>query len=79
MIILKYGVNKKNIVKIPNGIDVNYYSKNYPSSIFRKKHNLSSKKIILFIGRIDEIKGTDLLINSFICFPLLSFYINVFG
>jgi glycosyltransferase involved in cell wall biosynthesis len=63
---LKYGVNNKNIVKIPNGIDVNYYSKHYPSSIFRKKHKLSSKKIILFIGRIDEIKGTDLLINSFI-------------
>lgn len=63
---LKYGVKKKNIVKIPNGIDVNYYSKNYPSSIFRKKYNLTPKKIILFIGRIDEIKGTDLLINSFI-------------
>lgn len=63
---LKYGVNKKDIVKIPNGIDVNYYSKIYPSSVFRKKYNLNSKKIILFIGRIDEIKGTDLLINSFI-------------
>lgn len=63
---LKYGVKKKNIIKIPNGIDVNYYSKNYPSSIFRKKYNLSSKKIILFIGRIDEIKGTDLLISSFV-------------
>ena len=63
---LKYGVNKKNIITIPNGIDVNHYSKNYPPSIFRKKYNLYSKKIILFIGRIDEIKGTDLLINSFI-------------
>ena len=61
-----YGVKKKNIVKIPNGIDVNHYLKKYSPNIFRKKYNLNSKKIILFIGRIDEIKGTDLLINSFI-------------
>ena len=33
---------------------------------FKKKNNLTKKKIILFIGRIDKIKGVDLLVNAFI-------------
>lgn len=61
-----YGAKKKNIVRIPNGIDVNYYLKYHSDNIFKKKNNLKKKKIILYIGRIDKIKGVDLLVNAFI-------------
>ena len=54
-----YGIKKKNIVKIPNGIDADHYLKNYSPYIFRKKYNLNSKKIILFIGRIEVVKDSN--------------------
>jgi len=61
-----YGAKKKNIIRIPNGIDVKYYSKNCSTNFFKKKHKLTKKKIIFFIGRIDKIKGVDLLLNAFL-------------
>lgn len=60
------GVAEKNITIIPNGIDALLY-KNLPEKgDFRKKHSISAnKKIILYLGRIHEIKGIDLLIHAY--------------
>ena len=63
---LKMGVDEANIEIVPLGINLEEY-KNLPEKgKFRKKYKIkSNEKILLFIGRIHEIKGLDLLIKSF--------------
>jgi glycosyltransferase involved in cell wall biosynthesis len=59
-----YGINPKKIVIIPNGITGdNLIIKE--DVYFRNKFNLSSKHIILFAGRLNYIKGPDLLLQAF--------------
>jgi glycosyltransferase involved in cell wall biosynthesis len=51
---------------IPNGIDVNELDELPESGIFRKKMNIwNDQPLILFLGRINKIKGVDLLIDAF--------------
>lgn len=57
---LKYKNVNKNIVVIPNGVDVNFFKKNLPK---KKKHSRILK--ILYIGRLEKIKGVDYLIVAF--------------
>lgn len=62
--LIKAGVSEKKIRVIPNGIvPDDFLSAN--SSEFRKKYLLGDKKIILFIGRMDPIKGVDLIIDAY--------------
>jgi glycosyltransferase involved in cell wall biosynthesis len=61
----KMGVSLNKIKIIPNGMDLSI-----PLSVkkgnFRKKHGITKEeKIILYLGRIDKIKGIDLLITAF--------------
>jgi glycosyltransferase involved in cell wall biosynthesis len=51
---------------IPTGIDIENY-RNIPSKgHFREKFNIpKEKKIVLFVGRLDPIKGIDILIEAF--------------
>lgn len=60
-----YGLDITKISVIPNGLcDVVDITKN--SKILRKKWNISPReKIILFAGRMDEIKGMTYLIQAF--------------
>jgi glycosyltransferase involved in cell wall biosynthesis len=62
---LKFGIKKKKISLIPNGVDSKYYLKKHSYYDFKKKHNIENKRVIFFIGRIDKIKGTDLLLKAF--------------
>lgn len=59
-----YGVPDKRIISIPNGINIEDY-KYKDDDLFRKKYNLN-KKIILFLGRLNHIKGPDILLKAFI-------------
>lgn len=60
------GVPKYKIETIPNGIDLSEYHHLPPRGEFREKYGIKiDEKVILFLGRIDKIKGVDLLINSF--------------
>lgn len=62
---LKMGVDEDKIEIVPLGINLEEYE-NLPSyGNFRSKFNISDEKLILFIGRIHEIKGLDLLIDAF--------------
>jgi len=61
------GVPKEKIVLISPGIDVSEYMDLPPKGVFRAKHGISNnKKIILYLGRIHEIKGIDSLIKAYV-------------
>ena len=60
----KYGIQESKIIHIPNGINEEEYTK-YHNNDFRFNFGLSKKKIILFVGRLNKIKGVDLLFNAF--------------
>lgn len=63
---LKMGVDEERIEIVPLGINLEEYE-NLPSfGKFRSKFNIAENdKLILFVGRIHEIKGLGLLIDAF--------------
>lgn len=60
------GVEKGKIVCIPNGLDLSQFAKLPPRGQFRKRYGIEShEKVILFLARIDKIKGLALLLSAF--------------
>jgi glycosyltransferase involved in cell wall biosynthesis len=59
-----YGINRSKIIIIPNGINPGDY-KNDDIITFREKFNLRDNPIILFLGRLNFIKGPDMLLQAF--------------
>ena len=60
------GVPEEKIAVIPNGIDLSEYADLPPKGSFKKKFNIpEGKKIILYLGRIHEIKGIDILVKAY--------------
>lgn len=60
-----YDVTEKTIVWIPNGINPkNLEAKNDES--FRQQFSIGNNPYILFIGRLNHIKGPDLLMQAFV-------------
>ena len=56
----------RNVVIIPNGVDLRELKSLPMKNVFRNKYSgLSNKKIILFLSRIHPKKGIDILIKSF--------------
>ena len=62
---IKMGVPKEKIVVVPNGIDVNSFIDLPEKGTFGKQYGISEKYIVLFLGRLNEIKGIEFLIESF--------------
>ena len=63
---LKMGVSKDKIEIVPLGINLEEYDNLPERGKFKSKHDISDdEKVILFLGRIHEIKGLDLLIKKF--------------
>jgi len=60
-----YGVEEQKVVVIPNGIRCDYPPSEAGAANFRKKFNLTATPFILFLGRLNLIKGPDLLLNAF--------------
>lgn len=62
--LIKAGVSPERVQVIPNGIvlDELLYK---DDENFRRQHDLDGRKIMLFIGRMDPIKGVDLVIDAF--------------
>jgi glycosyltransferase involved in cell wall biosynthesis len=63
---LAFGVEESRIRYLPNAIDVLGYGAMPSPDLFRKRWNLSAAKMILFLGRLNYIKGIDVLIEAFI-------------
>ncbi len=59
-----YGVDKKNIVLLPNGINPSLYEFKNDAHI-RDKFLIGRNPFILFVGRLNYIKGPDLLLEAF--------------
>jgi len=62
---IERGVEKNRIEIIPNAINISQFE-NIPKGMFRRKYGIKeSDKIILYLGRINQVKGVDFLLNSF--------------
>ena len=62
----KIGVDENKIEIVPNGIDFSEYSKLPNKGKFREKYSIrDDEKMILYLGRIHQIKGIDLLVEAF--------------
>jgi glycosyltransferase involved in cell wall biosynthesis len=60
------GADKRNIEVIPNGLDLSQYDKLPARGKFRERHGIESReRIILFLARINKIKGLELLLDAF--------------
>ncbi|MGB7533090.1 MAG: glycosyltransferase [Halobacteriota archaeon] len=59
------GVNKYKLEVVPNAIDLSKYHNLPKRGSFKEKYNIKDEKIILFVGRIHESKGIDLLVKAF--------------
>ena len=59
-----YGVDRKSVNVIPNGINPDDFSETDEQG-FRVKHGLGNHPFILFLGRLNSIKGPDLLLDAF--------------
>ncbi len=65
---LERGVPVHKIVVLPNGVDPNQYTLSNPKDEmqeFRSKYLINQAPYILFLGRLNKIKGPDLLLEAF--------------
>lgn len=58
------GVSLAKVVVIPNGIAEDDF-KSSETGNFRKKYSLGSRRFLLFVGRLNLIKGPDMLLQAF--------------
>jgi glycosyltransferase involved in cell wall biosynthesis len=59
------GIKREKISHIPNGVSANDFVTN-GIGVFKNQYGLSNNPFILFIGRLNSIKGPDLLLDAFI-------------
>jgi glycosyltransferase involved in cell wall biosynthesis len=60
------GIDSRKVCILPNGIDISKYEVLPPKGIFKSKYKINDdEKIILFLGRINKIKGINTLVESF--------------
>jgi glycosyltransferase involved in cell wall biosynthesis len=59
-----YGVEAHNVTLIPNGVNAEDYQVTENGG-FRTKYGLDNNPFILFMGRLNSIKGPDLLLQAF--------------
>ena len=61
---VELGGDKAKIVQIPNSLKIEDYDKLPPAGSFREKFGVTEDHLVLFLGRIAEIKGLDILAKA---------------
>jgi len=69
LLLKRFGLCTRKIRVIPHGVDLNEFNpKRFEKEVAKKKYGLSSKKVVLFIGRLDtegaEQKGIRYLLEA---------------
>jgi glycosyltransferase involved in cell wall biosynthesis len=59
-----YGIVSSDVTVIPNGIDPEYFEHSDPIA-FRRCYGLNDQPFMLFVGRLNPIKGPDLLLQAY--------------
>jgi glycosyltransferase involved in cell wall biosynthesis len=59
------GVASERVTVIYNGIELDSFKRLPEKDIFKKRYNLTGKKVILYLGKITPRKGLDFLVNAF--------------
>lgn len=59
------GARQEKITVIHPPVDSDEFSDLPPLGMFRQKYNIADKKVVMFLGRINWIKGMDFLVDSF--------------
>lgn len=59
------GIPQGKIVIIPNGINTTSFADFSPPGGLREQHGINGKHIILYVGRINKLKGIDFLIRAY--------------
>jgi glycosyltransferase involved in cell wall biosynthesis len=63
---MRLGIDPSRIALIPNGIGPDAFdTESDQPDLFRRRHGIGSQPFIMFIGRLNPIKGPDLLIGAF--------------
>ena len=63
---LSFRVHESRIFHLANPLDVSGYTALPRPEAFRKRWHVSATRIILFLGRLNRIKGIDVLIEAFV-------------
>ncbi|MFC1977733.1 glycosyltransferase [Chloroflexota bacterium] len=58
------GAERERIVTVPNCIEISEYERLPEKGTFREKYGITEDHIVLFLGRIDKIKGLDILVRA---------------
>ena len=61
----EYGIDAARVTVIPNGVDDDAFEV-VDAGPFRTRHGLGTSRVILFVGRLNSIKGPDLLLEAFV-------------
>ncbi len=56
---------KNNVEVIPNPVELSDFNASPKNGNFRRKYGLNNRKILLFLNRINRVKGLDLLLHSY--------------
>ena len=62
---MAHGVPENRIVVIPNGIDPTNKMLPPGPGLFRRRFGLDKKPLVLFLARINKVKGADMLLEAF--------------
>jgi glycosyltransferase involved in cell wall biosynthesis len=60
-----FGIPPDRVRRLPNAVDSECFRNLPDQSAFRKRWNLGTGKVVLFLGRLHWIKGADLLLDAF--------------